>query len=278
MTEVMFQESTDAVGRSVPGADDVRSGSEPGGQAASSVREFLPGVGAALRVHRLAKGLSLRQFARQLGVSASFISQLENGKSRPSVTTLFAICEALDVTVDQLFAESGARSDKQMQVDSAPASARSPRGSVGRRGQTDDADRRGSSSQGPVVHSSERPRLVLDTGVAWEKLSSRDAPGQFLMITYEVGGSSTAGDQLTRRSGTEYGLVIRGQLTLSLGFETYILTPTDSISFDSSIPHRLHNDGYEPAEVVWFVQNNEALPLQRTAQTPAGWSRPLTHS
>ncbi|MDT0616790.1 helix-turn-helix domain-containing protein, partial [Streptomyces lancefieldiae] len=48
-------------------------------------RDPLSGVGGALRLHRNAKGLSLRQFARQLGVSASFISQLENGKSQPSV-------------------------------------------------------------------------------------------------------------------------------------------------------------------------------------------------
>src|SRR5665811_1719493 len=44
-------------------------------------------IGARLRARRLARGISLRQFARDLEVSASFISQLETGKAQPSVAT-----------------------------------------------------------------------------------------------------------------------------------------------------------------------------------------------
>ena len=59
-------------------------------------------IGARLRARRLARGISLRQFARDLEVSASFISQLETGKAQPSVATLFAICAALDIATDDL--------------------------------------------------------------------------------------------------------------------------------------------------------------------------------
>src|SRR5688500_20182029 len=41
--------------------------------------------------------------ARQLGVSASFVSQLENGKSQPSVATLYSLAQLLGVSMDRLF-------------------------------------------------------------------------------------------------------------------------------------------------------------------------------
>ena len=60
-------------------------------------------VGARLRQRRMERGISLRQFARDIEVSASFISQLETGKAQPSVATFFSICAALDISTDELF-------------------------------------------------------------------------------------------------------------------------------------------------------------------------------
>jgi len=51
-------------------------------------------VGPRLRAYREQRGLSLRELARRLGVSPSAISQIETGKSRPSVSTLYSIVSA----------------------------------------------------------------------------------------------------------------------------------------------------------------------------------------
>ena len=48
-------------------------------------------VGRHLRSAREVQGLSLRELARRLEISASALSQIETGKSRPSVKTLYAI-------------------------------------------------------------------------------------------------------------------------------------------------------------------------------------------
>ena len=65
-----------------------------------------PGVGqlgGKLRLARRQAGLSLRELARQLSVSPSFLSQMENGKSQPSVATLYSIAQVLGVSIDELF-------------------------------------------------------------------------------------------------------------------------------------------------------------------------------
>ena len=61
-------------------------------------------LGVRLKQVREKSGQSLRAVARQLGVSPSFLSQLENGKSQPSVATLYSLTQLLDVSIDELFA------------------------------------------------------------------------------------------------------------------------------------------------------------------------------
>src|ERR1700760_2257162 len=73
-------------------------------RGAGSNREPLPGpVGERLRAHRSEAGMSLRELARQVGVSPSLISQIEHGKATPSVATLYAIVSELGISLDELF-------------------------------------------------------------------------------------------------------------------------------------------------------------------------------
>jgi quercetin dioxygenase-like cupin family protein len=107
---------------------------------------------------------------------------------------------------------------------------------------------------GPLVQPSERQVLVLDSGVTWERLGALPPHAtDFLRITYAPGGTSSSTGELMRHSGAEYGLLQSGELVLTLGFEEIHLTPGDSVSFESSTPHRYRNDGTEPAVGIWFV-------------------------
>ncbi len=77
------------------------------GPATTSVAAPVAQLGSRLRAARLAAGLTLRELARQLKVSPSFVSQLENGKSQPSVATLYSLSQLLDVSIDVLFETDG---------------------------------------------------------------------------------------------------------------------------------------------------------------------------
>lgn len=202
-------------------------------------------VGARLRARREALGISLRQFARDLDVSASFISQLETGKAQPSVATFYSICAALDLSLDELFAAGDPPRDHGPATD---ASHNEWRGEADTARSVEPGAENGDS---PVVHPDERRVLVLDSGVTWESLTARHDKTDFMFVRYEVGGSSTLDERLIRHVGTEYGYVMKGTLEVTLGFNTHVLHAGDSISFDSSRPHRLANIGDEPVEAIW---------------------------
>ena len=66
----------------------------------------VPPIGARIREERVRQGMTVRGLAREIGVSASLISQIETDKSQPSVSTLYAITTALGISIEDLFAPS----------------------------------------------------------------------------------------------------------------------------------------------------------------------------
>lgn len=207
----------------------------------------VPPVGARIRQARLAKGVSLRGLARDVGVSASLVSQIETGKSQPSVSTLYAITTALSISVESLFDgyEDEAAAPPVLTASAAPATVLHALAAFAA-----DPGRR----IGPLVTPGERDVLELDSGVVWERLGH--VPGtdvDFLLVTYRPGGSSSSAGGLMRHAGTEYGYLTSGELVLTLGFDEHTLRPGDAVCFESTTPHRYRNDGAEPAVGVWFV-------------------------
>ncbi|MYS93068.1 MULTISPECIES: helix-turn-helix domain-containing protein [Streptomyces] len=207
----------------------------------------VPPVGARIRQARLERGTSLRALAREVGVSASLVSQIETGKSQPSVSTLYAITTALGISVESLF-------DARDDAGAIPLAATAP-GTVQHAlaAFATDPGRR----IGPLVGAGERETLELDSGVVWERLGR--VPGtdvDFLLVTYRPGGSSSGSGGLMRHSGTEYGYLTSGELILTLGFDEYTMGPGDAVSFESTTPHRYRNDGDVPAVGVWFVSGD----------------------
>ena len=55
----------------------------------------VPPIGPRIRAERARRDVTIRALARDIGVSPSLISQIETGKSQPSVSTLYAISSAL---------------------------------------------------------------------------------------------------------------------------------------------------------------------------------------
>ena len=205
-------------------------------------------LGQRLREARENKNIGLRELARRLGVSASLISQIETGKTEPSINTLFSIVSELELSVNEIVFDS-------QQDAGLPSPAAAPRAQdhqvVSRR--TDEpGPTRGTTS--PVVRSTNRISISLESGVSWQRLTAEpDHNVDFLYLRYPPGSESTPPHSLMRHNGTEYGYILKGRLQVSIGFDTYEIGPGDTIAFDCTQPHRFATVGDETVEAVWFV-------------------------
>src|SRR5438094_7847525 len=69
---------------------------------AADISDASSDLGPRLRAIRLRQGVGLRELARRLDLSPSSISQIETGKIRPPVRTLYALASEFGVTVDEV--------------------------------------------------------------------------------------------------------------------------------------------------------------------------------
>jgi transcriptional regulator with XRE-family HTH domain/quercetin dioxygenase-like cupin family protein len=238
---------------------------------------------------RKKSGLSLRELARRLSVSPSFLSQIENGKSQPSVATLYSMAQMLKVSVDHLFAgeevqleyggetADGAGPEPGIEPDGGREAAPDitsllPSGGTPRQPAEEEP---GDPARGPEFGSSSRlwqdakhtgrlsvtspgsrTRLVMDTGVIWEQLATNTAHQlDFIEIIYPPGASSTSDERMLRHNGFEYGYLLEGELEVTFGFDTFTLHAGQSLGLNSTVPHLFRNRGTAPARGIWFVHH-----------------------
>ena len=233
-------------------------------------------VGALIRRERQRQGLSLRELARRVGVSASMLSQVETDRTRPSVSTIYAIATELGISIDALLSDRDAAG-----LDAADAGAVTEGGGVP---SAVSADTGTTGRRGPslgelgcqLVSPENRRKLELESGVTWELLSDL-LPHlvDFMYVTYEPGGRSSSSGKLMRHTGTEFAYLLRGKLKIQVGFDEYVLQAGDALAFDSSEPHLLVNEGAEPAEGIWFVLGRRLTPESHAARVAMPAERPV---
>lgn len=186
-------------------------------------------LGQRLRDARERQRVGLRTLAKHVGVSPSLISQVERGRVMPSVATLYSIVTELGLSLDELFLDENGRSERH----------RDP--------------------EGPVQRHDSRKTLQLASGVRWERLTPQhETDLDFQYARYEVGAESCPAESLMRHGGKEYGYVVEGKLGVTIGYESYELEPGDSVSFQSTLPHRLWNAGKVPAVAIWLVVGRDS--------------------
>jgi transcriptional regulator with XRE-family HTH domain len=173
-------------------------------------------VGERLRELRRFRRATLRTIADRSGLSESFLSQVERGRSSASIASLRRIADALGVSMADLFEPDGVPGPK-------------------------------------VIRRQDRPALAF--GVLGKKSLLTPKPLHHLEVfvgELEVGGS-TGEQPYVHGDSEELVVVISGSAQIELGGELFDLESGDSIDYRSSTPHRISNTGQEVAEVMWII-------------------------
>lgn len=193
-------------------------------------------VGRRVREARLKAGMSVRELARRIGVSASHVSQVERGIGAFSVPALYAVAREIDISLHDLLAAPGAGSAEPEPSEAATLS---------------DLD-----ADGVVQRAGDHPSIQLSSGPRWSRLTAASEPdAEFLEVVYEPG--TLVSPDYIRHEGREYGIIISGALDVEVDGVRTTLNAGDSIVFDSLRPHRFWNESEAEVRAIWFVRDSE---------------------
>lgn len=173
-------------------------------------------VGVNIKRIREDYGFTLRQLAKDIGVSASFLSQVETGKAAPSLSTLKGMADCLGVTIGRLIGES-LKPDNNI-----------------------------------VVRTKERTYSKKEAqGMFIYMLTSPDINKQMEPLLFRLEKGASSGDNPYQHFGQEFVLILKGILELTLDETKYVLHKGDSIYFNSGIPHSFKNLHKGTTEALW---------------------------
>lgn len=174
--------------------------------------------GDVIRSYRDRRGLSLRDLARETGLSPSLLSQIERGATEPSILSLRKVAEALGVSIFYLL-DSGSGEE-------TPAGGRTL------------ADR--------VVRRADRRRVALPTSGLRYELLCPDVSGRMEAWLGHLEPGAATGEAARGHLSDEFMLLLSGSAELEYGDDRLVLEAQDSIYLDGTIAHRLRTLGDRP--------------------------------
>lgn len=163
-------------------------------------------LGSKIRKMRISKKINLTAFAKKIGKTPSYLSQVERGRASPSITALREISKALDVPVFYLLIDDGGR-------------------------------------QSAIVRKNERKVFQFPKSHLTYELLSPDLSDQIEVIRTRIGPGATTSSKPLSHKGEECTLVIEGKMKIQVGDKFFTLEEGDSIYYFASIPHKITSIG-----------------------------------
>ena len=171
-------------------------------------------IGSRLHAVRMGKGLSQRELAKRVGVTNSTISLIEQNKVSPSVGSLKKLLECIPMSLAEFF--------------------------------TFELD----ENKCVVFNRDTLPNLGNET-IQFLLVGSgvKDRNMCIMREVYEP--NADTGPEVLEHAGQEGGVVVRGEIELTVEGQSWVLRPGDAYYFESRLAHRFRNlSESEPCEIV----------------------------
>lgn len=179
-------------------------------------------LGNSIKTERLAKQMTVEELATRCGLSPAMISKIENGHGNPSINSLRNIAKALGVPMAVFFA------------------------------QEDEARRETIYVNNKKTYTYPKSKVTYTAIVG-------PVSDDFKFFMIESLPGSKGGNEAICHKGFEQGMVIEGELELTVGDQVFLLKQYDTIAFPSTIPHRWVNKSGKVARSVWAIAVNHPL-------------------
>lgn len=172
-------------------------------------------IGRKLQEVRKARGLSQRELAARAGLTNGTISLIEQNKTSPSIASLKSLLDAIPMSIAEFFAtiEDEGHAKYFYRADEF----------------TEIAPQAGGVSLRQLGNATTHTLQMLDE-------------------TYPKGADT--GPELLSHAGEEAGIVIAGQIEITVDDQVRILGPGEGYLFDSRLPHRFRNPNDTPCKVI----------------------------
>lgn len=168
-----------------------------------------PLVGAQIRRRRRERNLTLAQVAEATGLNVGYLSQVENDKASPSLETLAALADALDVPIAWFLLEQSL----------------APR----------------------VVRAADRPRRRMSRGEgAMTQVDGGIARDVAIFEGVMPPGHRTG---FHAHPGDEHHVILSGRVRITQGETVVEAGPGDYVLLDGTLPHDAETVGDEPARL-----------------------------
>lgn len=181
-------------------------------------------VGERLKAVRKQHGLSQRELAKRAEVTNSTISLIEQNRVSPSVGSLKKVLDGIPMSLTDFFAVD---EDHQHPT--------------------------------PFYRVDEQPNLGSD-GINYFLIGAGRRDRQLEILREEMAPGSDTGSEMLTHSGQEGGVVVEGQLELTVAGDTRILGPNEAYFFDGSQPHRFRAIG---GQTVRLISANNSPKAER---------------
>lgn len=172
-------------------------------------------IGIRLQAVRKRQGLSQRELAKRAGVTNSTISLIEQNKVSPSISSLKKVLDGIPISLADFF--------------------------------TFDLD--ALADTGPFFRAQQMPDLG-NNGIHYFLVGRPGMTRQMCILRELMPPGSDTGDTMLSHDGEEGGVVISGQVEVTVGDAVQVLGPGDAWYFDSRTPHRFRNVGDSDAVLV----------------------------
>jgi transcriptional regulator with XRE-family HTH domain len=189
-------------------------------------------LGKRIQDLRRKRGLSTGELAARVQVTSGFISQLEHGKTEPSLHTLQRVAGALEVPLSYLLLEDNLKPQ--------------------------------------VVRKQDRHVVHLGNGGVQGSILT-PLPSQTLeLVLLHLPPGNEAWTKKRFHEGQECHVVLRGTVRAYYGEESYLLAEGDSILWDGMAPHRMENIGGGEVQILIALTPPAFLPLEPPTEAKAG--------